>query len=55
MKGQNLKNTKVVSDNLSDKIKELKRGGDKDILMFGSPTVAHALMEHNLIDDYWIL
>ena len=22
--------------------------------MFGSPTVAHALMRENLIDDYWL-
>jgi dihydrofolate reductase len=26
----------------------------KEIVMFGSPTVAHALMAENLIDDYWI-
>ena len=26
----------------------------KDILMFGSPGVAHALMAENLIDDYWL-
>jgi dihydrofolate reductase len=28
-------------------------GAGKEIVMFGSPTVAHALMAENLIDDYW--
>jgi dihydrofolate reductase len=54
MKDQNLKNTKIISDNLTEKINELKQSGTKDILMFGSPTAAHSLMERNLVDEYWI-
>lgn len=27
---------------------------NKNILMFGSPSVAHFLMHSELIDDYWI-
>ncbi len=52
-------NTKIISDNLSDSINELKQSrpasggsGSKDILLFGSPTATHSLMQQNLIDGY---
>lgn len=54
MQGQNLPKTKIISSNLSGSINELKKQTGKDILMFGSPTAAHSLMQHNLIDDYWL-
>ncbi len=57
MKGTGLTNTKVISDNLSDSINELKQshnGGSKDILLFGSPTATHSLMQQDLIDGYWL-
>ena len=52
-----LTNTKIISDNLSDKINEIKQprnGGSKDILLFGSPTATHSLIQLNLIDGYWL-
>ena len=56
-----LHNTKVIGDQLSDNINKLKQsrpasGGSesKDILLFGSPTATHALMQQNLIDGYWL-
>ena len=52
-----LTNTKIISDNLSDRINEIKQsrnGGRKDILLFGSPTATHSLMQQNLIDGYWL-
>lgn len=57
MKDAGLPNTKVISDNLSDSINELKQsgnGGSKEILLFGSPTATHALMQQDLIDGYWL-
>jgi dihydrofolate reductase len=57
MKDAGLTNTKIISDNLSDKINELKQshnGGSKEILLFGSPTATHSLMQLNLIDSYWL-
>jgi dihydrofolate reductase len=63
MKDVGLTNTKIISDNLSDSIIEIKQsrpkssvddGGSKDILLFGSPTATHALMQLNLIDGYWL-
>lgn len=54
LEGKKIPNTKVISENLEREIAELKRKNGKDILMFGSPSAAHSLMESDLIDDYWI-
>jgi dihydrofolate reductase len=54
LKGKDIKNTNIISDNIAEEISRTKQGEGKNILMFGSPTVAHGLMEHNLIDDYWL-
>ena len=57
MKEAGLTNTKIISDNLSDSINEIKQsrnGGSKEILLFGSPTATHSLIQQNLIDGYWL-
>jgi dihydrofolate reductase len=51
---QSHNNTTVISDNIAQKINEIKQQGDKEILVFGSPTATHALMQLNLIDGYWL-
>jgi dihydrofolate reductase len=47
-------NTTVISDNLSDRINKIKQSGSKDILLFGSPSATHSLIQLNLIDGYWL-
>jgi dihydrofolate reductase len=54
MKGSELPNTTIISDNLSDRINEIKQKGDSDILLFGSPTATHSLIQLGLIDGYWL-
>ena len=53
-----LANTEIISDNISARINELKQsapaGGSEEILLFGSPTATHALIQLNLIDGYWL-
>jgi len=52
-----LTNTTIISDNLADRINEIKQSGNngsKEILLFGSPTATHSLMQLNLIDGYWL-
>jgi dihydrofolate reductase len=49
-----LNNTAIISENISTKIIEIKAQKGKDILIFGSPTVAQLLMQLDLIDSYWI-
>jgi dihydrofolate reductase len=54
---EGLTNTKIISDNLSAKINEIKQSrglGSEDILLFGSPTATHSLIQLNLIDGYWL-
>lgn len=57
MNGRVLPNTTIISDNLPDRINEIKHsgtGGGKDILLFGSPSATHSLIQLNLIDGYWL-
>lgn len=57
MKDEGLTNTTVIRDQLSDRINRIKQspdGGKEDILVFGSPTATHALMQQNLVDGYWL-
>lgn len=54
MKGANLTNTTIISDNLYNQINEIKQGTGSDILLFGSPTATHSLIQLNLIDGYWL-
>src|SRR5688572_15348773 len=45
-----LTNTTIISDNLPDRINEIKQsrdGGGKEILLFGSPTATHSLIQLN--------
>jgi dihydrofolate reductase len=54
MKGTGLTNTKIISDNLSKEINAIKQQAGNDILLFGSPTATHSLIQQNLIDGYWL-
>jgi len=54
MKGTELTDTTIISDNLSERINAIKQQPGKDILVFGSPTATHALIQENLIDGYWL-
>ncbi|MBK9109315.1 MAG: dihydrofolate reductase family protein [Saprospiraceae bacterium] len=47
-------NTTILSDNLPDRINEIKQQPGKDILLFGSPTATHSLIQLNLIDGFWL-
>jgi dihydrofolate reductase len=46
--------TKTISENVADEIKKIKQQPGKNILMFGSASVAHLLIQYNLVDDYWL-
>jgi len=57
MKDMDLTNTTIISDNLSDRINKIKLSSNresKEILLFGSPTATHSLIQLNLIDGYWL-
>lgn len=54
LQGQQLKNTTIISNDLPGQITALKQRPGKDILIFGSPSTSHALMQETLIDDFWL-
>ena len=54
MKDTGKANTIIISEDLPGEIRKLKNGPGKEIIMFGSPSLAQSLMEENLIDDYWL-
>jgi dihydrofolate reductase len=54
MNDANLPNTTIISDNLPDRINKIKKQPGKDILLFGSPTATHSLIQLDLIDGYWL-
>jgi dihydrofolate reductase len=54
MKDKKLPKTKIVSDHISLEINQLKQARGEEIIIFGSPSASHALMQENLIDDFWI-
>ena len=54
LNGKGLTNTEIIGDNIADRINELKQQAGNDILLFGSPTATHSLIQLNLIDGYWL-
>jgi dihydrofolate reductase len=54
MSGANLPNTTIIRGNLADSLNKITRQEGSEILVFGSPTATHALIQENLIDGYWL-
>jgi len=54
LKDADLVNTEIISENFADRIKEIKQEPGTEILLFGSPTATHSLIQQNLIDGYWL-
>jgi len=49
-----LTNTTVIGKDYAAAVRKLKKETIGEILLFGSPTAAHALLAENLIDEYWL-
>ena len=54
LEGEELANTTIISDNISEQLNEIRQQDGEDILLFGSPTATHSLMQLDLIDGYWL-
>jgi dihydrofolate reductase len=52
MQGQKIPKTRIVGENLAAQIKELKQQQGKDIVIFGSPSASHSLMQLDLVDEF---
>lgn len=54
MDATGMANTTIIANNLSDRINEIKQQEGNEILLFGSPTATHSLIQLDLIDGYWL-
>jgi dihydrofolate reductase len=54
LKGKNLKNTTIISENVAAEVQKIKNQSGKEIIIFGSPSASHTLMQAGLIDELWI-
>jgi len=57
LESSGLTNTTIISDNLAGRINEVKQSrnsGSEEILIFGSPTATHALIQQDLVDGFWL-
>jgi len=49
-----IKNTRFISHNVPGEINKIKQKPGKNIIIFGSPSVVHSLLEENLVDEMWL-
>src|SRR5688572_9915744 len=54
MEKANPKGIIVINEDIPNEVIKNKEQTDKDILIFGSPMLSRLLMQHGLIDSYWI-
>ncbi|NWJ46298.1 MAG: dihydrofolate reductase family protein [Chloroflexi bacterium] len=48
-------NSTVLKENIVEEVSKLKQQSGQNILVFGSATLVQTLMEHDLIDEYWLM
>lgn len=51
---EGLENTKVIGDQLTDNINQIKNQEGQNIIIFGSPGASHSLLSLGLIDEFWL-
>lgn len=54
LKGKTLQNTRIISENVAAEVQKIKQTSGKEIIIFGSPTASHTLMQAGLIDELWV-
>ncbi|WP_089838028.1 dihydrofolate reductase family protein [Chitinophaga filiformis] len=48
-------NTTIINGNLAEAIKALKNKDGKDIIVYGGDSFVSSLIQHDLIDEYYVL
>ncbi|MCF6407770.1 dihydrofolate reductase family protein [Chitinophaga filiformis] len=54
MQDEQLPDTTFISDDVEHHIKAVKQQAGKEILIFGSPSATHSLLQYDLIDEFWL-
>ncbi len=47
-------NSRLLGPDLEKEVVKLKQQAGKNILVYGSSKLVHALVQHKLVDDYWL-
>ena len=48
-------NSRLIKENVAEEVSKLKQQPGQNLLIYGSGALVHTLMQHNLIDEYWLL
>jgi len=52
--GKKIPGTQILSNNIQEEMQKHKQKNGKNIIMFGSPSAGHTLLQCGLIDEYWL-
>ena len=48
-------NSRLIKGDIAEEVTRLKQQPGQNILVYGSGELVHTLMQHDLIDEYWLL
>jgi dihydrofolate reductase len=54
MQGEQFPNTVFIGEDVENRIKAIKQQDGKEIVIFGSPSATHSLLQYDLIDEFWL-
>jgi dihydrofolate reductase len=54
MQGELLPNTVFIGEEVEQRIQAVKQQAGNEILLFGSPSATHSLLQYDLIDEFWL-
>ncbi|WP_240915124.1 dihydrofolate reductase family protein [Chitinophaga oryziterrae] len=54
MQGKQLPDNVFISEEVEHHIQALKQQADKEMLILGSPSATHSLLQYDLIDELWL-
>jgi len=54
MQNEQFANTVFIGEDVEHRVKALKQQAGTEILIFGSPSATHSLLQYDLIDEFWL-
>lgn len=54
MQDEQLPHTVFIGEEIEQHIKAVKQQAGNEILIFGSPSATHSLLQYDLIDEFWL-
>jgi len=54
MQNEQLPNTTFIGEEVANRIKAVKQQDGTEILIFGSPSATHSLLQYGLVDEFWL-